>query len=124
MTQILAGGNRVWNAVSGWIHRSVSSVPERKPSFLEKTRAISLWQFTEHSACGSSGSVAFSGKTKENGTRLLHCDVNCSRTLLTSNMPGHEGLRQKRILSLREAENRITVGAHHANYLFQLCFLV
>jgi hypothetical protein len=123
--------------VSGWIQRSVSSVPERKPSFLEKTRAISLWEFqldrhmsfllwefTENSACGSSGSVAFCPQKKGNGTRLLHRDVNSSRTLLTSNMPGHEGLRQKRILSLAEEENRITVGAHHANYLFQLCFLV
>ena len=124
MTQILAGGNRVWNAVSGWIHRSVSSVPERKPSFLEKTRAISLWKFTKNLSCRSSESVAFFPRTKENRTRLLHRDVNSSRTLLMSNMPDHEGLRQKRILSLREEENRITVGAHHANYLFQLCFLV
>ncbi|CBY39728.1 unnamed protein product [Oikopleura dioica] len=118
VTQILAGGNRVWNAVSGWIQRSVSAVPERKPSFLDQTRAISLWQFTENSAF----SGAFFSKTKKNRTQLMHFVASISPSLLTSNKPDDEGLRQKN--SLREGENRITVGAHHANYLYRPCFLV
>lgn len=125
VTQILAGGNRVWNAVSGWIQRSVSAVSERQPSFLEnfQARSISLWQFRKNSAYGNFGSVALirDWHTKENETRLMHRDVSSSHILLTSNMPDHEGLRKKKT---GKEENGITVGAHRTNYLFQLSFSV
>ena len=117
VTQILAGGNRVWNAVSGWIQKSVTALPRRNTSFLDNARAISLWNFVEAAARCKSVAVKISKASEW----LLH-RVTSSLLTFTSNMLDHDKIEQKK--EIRKAENRITLGTRRVNFLCQPRFSV